>query len=261
MSAHKRRQSHAFTRDSGSSCLSWYDALVAAALRLDDHHPAHAEAVGDHAEALGEERLAERHAHFSTIRERFEHAVGVGFVLGIDGQREALEFRLALRAAVGCHHWGIADAKTRMHDLVLAAGGNHAGRRRLRAFLVAHHHLDLGAKRLLVEVERFLAAAVEEQVRCHWHASLLSVFDVETTGVQAACARLSAARSILRICNIDRMTRCDFSEFSSMSICGSAVGMTCHERPNLSLSQPQGPSSPPSASLVQKKSISSCVSQ
>src|SRR5436305_13487287 len=226
MSAHKRRQSHAFTRDSGSSCLSWYDALVAAALRLDDHHPAHAEAVGDHAEALGEERLAERHAHFSTIRERFEHAVGVGFVLGIDGQREALEFRLALRAPVGCHHWGIADAKTRMHDLVLAAGGNHAGRRRLRAFLVAHHHLDLGPKRLLIEVERLLAAAVEEQIRCYWHD--LSPFEVvcddPIIGTQAACARFSAAMSILRICNIDLMTRC--ADPSSVSSCSNTVGMT-----------------------------------
>src|SRR5919201_6571571 len=228
-------------------------ALVAAALLLDDHHPAHAEAVGDHAEALGEERLAEWHAHFSTIGESLEHAVGLGVVPCINREREALEFRLTLRAAVGRHHLRIADAKTRMHDFVLAAGRNHAGRRRLRAFLVAHHHLDLGAKRFLVEVERFLAAAVEEQVRCHWHGSLLSgVAIVQLRWGQAACARFSAARSILRICSIDRMTRCALSEFSSVSICGSAVGMTCHERPNLSLSQPQGPSSPPSASLLQK---------
>src|SRR5436853_7781959 len=111
MSAHKRRQSHAFTRDSGSSCLSWYDALVAAALRLDDHHPADAEAIGDHAEALGEERLAERHAHLAAVGERREHAVGLGLVPGIDGEREALEFRLALRAAVGRHHVLAVDGK------------------------------------------------------------------------------------------------------------------------------------------------------
>src|SRR5262245_53447936 len=32
------------------------------------------------------------------VAERLEHAVGLGFVLGIDGEREALEVRLALRA-------------------------------------------------------------------------------------------------------------------------------------------------------------------
>src|SRR5215475_6672728 len=77
---------------------------------LQDDHPADAEAVGHHAEALGEERLAERHSHLAAVGERREHAVGLGLVLGIDGEREALEFRLALRAAVGRHHVLAADA-------------------------------------------------------------------------------------------------------------------------------------------------------
>src|SRR5262249_15457361 len=71
---------------------------------LNDDHPAHAEAVGHHAEALGEERLAERHSHLAAVGERREPAVGLGLVLGVDGEREALEFWLALRAAVGRHH-------------------------------------------------------------------------------------------------------------------------------------------------------------
>src|ERR1700741_1520173 len=119
ISARKHRHSHALPLDSGGSRVSWWTALAAAALLLDDDHPAHAEAVGDHPEALGEERLAQRHAHFSASGERLEHAVGVCFVLGIEGEREALEFRLALRAAVGCHHRRIAEAKKRMHYLVL----------------------------------------------------------------------------------------------------------------------------------------------
>src|SRR4029450_3983603 len=135
-----------------------------------------------------------------------------------------------------------------MHDLVVAAGRNHAG---LRAFLETHHHLDLGPKRLLVEVKRLLAAAVESQIRCrHGLSPLSKLWRLRSNVCQAACARFRAAMSILRICNIDFMTRCP--ESSSISMCGSAVGMTCHERPNLSLSQPQGPSSPPSASLLQK---------
>src|SRR5439155_25333899 len=52
-------------------------------LLLDDHHPADAETVGDHAEALCEERLAERHSHLSLVGKRLEHAIGLGFVLGV----------------------------------------------------------------------------------------------------------------------------------------------------------------------------------
>src|SRR5262245_20760785 len=41
----------------------------------------------------------------------------------------------------------------------------------------------------------------------------------------------------------------------------STLGTTCHERPNLSLSQPQLPGSPPSAvRLLQYSSTSACVS-
>jgi hypothetical protein len=37
--------------------------------------------------------------------------------------------------------------------------------------------------------------------------------------------------------------------------------MTCQETPNLSVSQPHGPSAPPSVSLAHRSSTSSCVSQ
>jgi hypothetical protein len=37
--------------------------------------------------------------------------------------------------------------------------------------------------------------------------------------------------------------------------------MICHETPNLSVSQPQGPFSPPSESFSHSSSTSSCVSQ
>src|ERR1700755_3241805 len=67
---------------------------------LQDHHPAYAEAVGDHAETLREEGLAERHAHLPAVRQRREHAVGMGLVAGIEREREALEFWAVVRAAV-----------------------------------------------------------------------------------------------------------------------------------------------------------------
>src|SRR5262245_13381377 len=147
-------------------------------LSLHDDHPAYAETVGDHAEALGEEGLAQRHLHLSAVGERREHAVGRGLIVGIEGERETLEFRLALGIAVGRHDVRAVDPDARVHDLVLAAGRNHAGRRLLRTFVESHHHPDLGAERLLVEFDRLLAAAIEEQIRCHWHDLSPLLFDL-----------------------------------------------------------------------------------
>ena len=59
------------------------------------------------------------------------------------------------------------DAKAAVHHLVLGL------RRRpvfgLGAVLEAHEHLDLGAKRALVELDRLLGATVEEQVGLDLH--------------------------------------------------------------------------------------------
>jgi len=62
-----------------------------------------------------------------------------------------------------------------VHHLVLGARRRHA-RLRLGIVLEAQQHLDLRAKRFLVELDRFLAAAVEEQVGLHVHDSLLVHF-------------------------------------------------------------------------------------
>ena len=64
--------------------------------------------------------------------------------------------------AVGGHHGGLADAEARMHHLVLGARRDHAGLMRLRAVLEAHEHGHLGAQRAAVELDRFVAAAIEE---------------------------------------------------------------------------------------------------
>ncbi len=57
------------------------------------------------------------------------------------------------------------------------------------------------------------------------------------------------------------MTRWAFSVSGSSRSLGSAVGMICHDKPNLSFSHPHGPSSPPSESVSQYESTSSWVSQ
>jgi hypothetical protein len=57
--------------------------------------------------------LAERHLHLAAVGERLEHTFGIGFILWTEGQREALELRLALGAAVGRQHRRAIDAKRR----------------------------------------------------------------------------------------------------------------------------------------------------
>ena len=74
-------------------------------------------------------------------------------------------------------------------------------------------------------------------------------------------ARSSSSISIFFICSIACMTRCAFSRSGSPSSSGRRVGTICHDSPNRSLSQPQGPSSPPSESADQKRSTSSWESQ
>src|SRR6185437_12568084 len=60
-----------------------------------------------------------------------------------------------------------------MHHLVLGAGRDHAGLMRLGRFLEAQEHDHFGAGGLAVEIDRLLAAAVEEQIGLYLHGTLL----------------------------------------------------------------------------------------
>jgi hypothetical protein len=57
------------------------------------------------------------------------------------------------------------------------------------------------------------------------------------------------------------MTRWAFAWSASVSSSMSTFGTICHDTPNLSFSQPHGPSSPPSESVLQSRSTSSWLSQ
>lgn len=74
-------------------------------------------------------------------------------------------------------------------------------------------------------------------------------------------AAWSLAITILFIPSIACMTLLPLTGSASFKRVGKIVGATCHERPYLSLSQPQRPGSPPSLqSFSHNSSISSCVS-
>lgn len=57
------------------------------------------------------------------------------------------------------------------------------------------------------------------------------------------------------------ITRCDLSASLSASNLPNAAGMICHERPYLSLSQPQRSVEPPADNFSHGSSTSACVSQ
>jgi hypothetical protein len=51
-----------------------------------------------------------------------------------------------------------------VHDFVFETGRHHAGRRRFRAFLIAHGELDFRPDGFLVKLQGLFASAVEEEV-------------------------------------------------------------------------------------------------
>src|SRR5260370_41113404 len=67
--------------------------------------------------------------------------------------------------------------------------------------------------------------------------------------------------SILSICSIAFMTRFAFSVSLSCNCLPKMDGMTCHDTPNLSCSQPHLSFLPPAESLSHSSSPSCCVSQ
>src|ERR1700730_5373690 len=132
-------------------------------------HPRYAKAVGDHAEARGEESLGQRHLYLTAVAQSGEKPLGLG--IGGYGQRqgEALEIGLSQASTVRRQHGRITDAEVRVHDLVLGARRDHAGLMRSGAVLEAHEHRHLGAKLGAVKLDRSLAAAVKEQVGLDLH--------------------------------------------------------------------------------------------
>src|SRR5258708_22997967 len=74
-------------------------------------------------------------------------------------------------------------------------------------------------------------------------------------------ARCKPAISILSIFIMACITRPDLEGSLSPNSLPSAEGMICHDKPNLSLSQPHLSFFPPSESLSQSSSTSACVSQ
>src|SRR5260370_1235978 len=100
---------------------------------------------------------------------------------------------------------------------------------------------------------------IGERNRSEGRRDTVFLYDAEPDG--PAYAFLSAAMSIFIIFSIAAMTRLDFSRSLSCSISTRTVGTTCHDTPNLSLSQPHCTWWPPAESFSQKWSTSFCVSQ
>lgn len=126
-------------------------------------HPAHAELIGEHAEAGGIEGFGEGHGGFAPVFEGVEGAVGFGFVGDIQGEGEAFEAGL-FAAAVGCHEGAAADPEEGVHDFVFEAWGHRTRRLRFRAVFVLHGEVHLGADGGAVEVEGFFTTSGKEEV-------------------------------------------------------------------------------------------------
>lgn len=72
---------------------------------------------------------------------------------------------------------------------------------------------------------------------------------------------LLSSSLVHRFCSLGAMHLLRFSAYLCCIISSKIFGTICHEIPNLSFSQPPCSFSPPSDSLSQKCSTSSCISQ
>src|SRR5262245_14544217 len=66
---------------------------------LADDHPRRAKLVGEHREFCGEKGLAKWHSHGRLVGECIEDALGLGRLLGVDCDREALHRLVAVGRA------------------------------------------------------------------------------------------------------------------------------------------------------------------
>src|SRR5207253_6617319 len=113
--------------------------------------------------------------HLPALHQRRDHPTSLALASHRERQRDALEARVPAASTVRSQHGGLADLEAGMHRLVLGTWLSHPG---VGAFLEALEGRDLGADRATVELERLLAAPLEEQVglnlhrRWHRHDSL-----------------------------------------------------------------------------------------
>src|SRR6476660_3201314 len=84
---------------------------------------------------------------------------------------------------VGCHQHLAADGHPRVHDLLLPF---RRKRHRLRRAFMRHHHLDLPAQHLLVELEGCFAIAVVKKIGIELHRLLLGGLRLGMSGYLSA---------------------------------------------------------------------------
>src|SRR3954447_15522516 len=92
---------------------------------LNDDHPVDAELVLHHAEQLGEESLDQRLADCAAVGESIEVTLAIHFTICGDGEREAVEFWIALGHAVRDEDRRIAELELRVHHVVLVGIIHH----------------------------------------------------------------------------------------------------------------------------------------
>jgi len=112
---------------------------------------------------------------------------------------KALEIGVAGAAPVRHQNRRIADLNLGVHHFV---GGTRRNHRLVRRLLKAHQHFRLGADRRFVESQRFVAFAVEKQIRLQIHYALLLLCDV--------AAKFSIAPSIKQAVRCLRKSRVIF---------------------------------------------------
>src|SRR4051794_38905723 len=120
-------------------------------------HPGGAESVAEHREPGRKERVLHGHEDLTAIRQQREYPIRFLIAVKREGQIGAANRLKPVARDVGARQLGPSETDARVEDL--AHPLRRPGALAARLLAVAHHHRDLAAKALLVELERFLTVA------------------------------------------------------------------------------------------------------
>src|SRR6185437_5568486 len=161
---------------------------------VEDHHPLGAEAVGELAEAMREERLAHLHINLAALRQGVVDPLRL-----LDRIHAQRQIRAAHRLIVG-HVRGQQNCAANLHGAVqhLVAIPRRRVFVRLGHVAPFHGELDLRAQVLLIKAKGLGAVAAEVDIRVHLHCGVF--LQLSESGSQDSCR--SCFDALREICKI-----------------------------------------------------------
>ena len=126
-----------------------------------EEHPGGAELIAEHGEAVGEEGLLHGHEDLAAVGEKGVDALGFDCAVEEERKVGAADGLEAVGRDVGADELGFSEADAGVEDGVFPVGCDVLG---IGLLIVGHHHGDLSAEMLFVEVEGLFAVTAKVEI-------------------------------------------------------------------------------------------------